>query len=109
MGAPSAERRTLAQPTSDTALLGQSLIALLGQASCIAGVEALIVEAANLHTTVATQLEMFASQQGQEQRLDDTLDRLAARHRASFVRAALADPAAYLLEQRVCFEPLDRA
>jgi hypothetical protein len=52
-------------------------------------------------------MELFAPQQGQEKRLDDTLDRLAARHRASFVRAALADPAAYLLEQRVRFEPMD--
>jgi DNA polymerase IV len=109
IGEPWMERRTLAQPTTDMALLGQALVALLARADCTDGVEALIVEAANLRPTVAAQLELFASQQGQEQRLDDTLDRLAARHRASFVRAALADPAAYLLEQRVCFEPVDRA
>jgi DNA polymerase-4 len=108
-GAPSTERRTLAQPTSDGALLGQTLVALLGQAICTTGVEALTVEAANLRPTVAAQLELFASQQGQEKRLDDTLGRLAARHRASFVRAHLADPAAYLMEQRVRFEPLDGA
>jgi protein ImuB len=103
------ERRTLAQPTSDGALLGQALIALLAQADCTAGVEALTVEAANLRPTVAAQLELFASQQGQEKRLDDTLSRLATRYRASFVRAALTDPAAYLLEQRVRFEPVDKA
>jgi DNA polymerase IV len=103
------ERRTLAQPTSDVALLGQSLIALLAQADCAAGVEALTVEAASLRPTVTAQLELFASQQAQEKRLDDTLERLAARHRASFVRAALADPAAYLLEQRVRFEPMGGA
>jgi hypothetical protein len=62
------ERRTLAQPTSDTALLGQALIALLARADCTVGVEALTVEAANLRPTVAAQLELFASQQGQEKR-----------------------------------------
>jgi DNA polymerase-4 len=103
------ERRTLAQPTSDAALLGQALVALLARADCTAGVEALTVEATNLRSTVAAQLELFASQRGQEKRLDDTLGRLAARHSASFVRAHLADPAAYLLEQRVRFEPLDGA
>ena len=109
VGEDRTERRTLAQPTSDAALLGQALIALLTRAECAAGVEALAVEAANLRSTVAAQLELFVSQQGQQKRLDDTLDRLAARHRASFVRAALADPAAYLLEQRVRFEPVGRA
>jgi DNA polymerase-4 len=108
-GMPSTERRTLSQPTSDGALLGQSLIALLAQAECVAGVEALSVEAASLCPTVAAQLELFASQQGQEKRLDDTLSRLAARYRDCFVRAALTDPAAYLLEQRVRFEPVDGA
>jgi DNA polymerase-4 len=109
IGEPWTEHRTLAQPTSDGALLGQALVALLGRTDCTAGVEALTVEAANLRPTVAAQLELFASRQGQEKRLEDTLGRLAGRHRASFVRAALADPAAYLLEQRVRFEPMDGA
>jgi nucleotidyltransferase/DNA polymerase involved in DNA repair len=108
-GEPWIERRTLAQPTSDGALLGQALVALLARAECAAGVESLTMEAANLRPTVAAQLELFASQQGQKKQLDDTLGQLAGRHHASFVRAALADPAAYLLEQRVRFEPMDRA
>jgi len=90
-------------------IIFESLIALLARVDCTANVEALTVEAANLRPTVATQLELFASQQGQEKRLDDTLSRMARRYRACFVRAHLAAPAAYLLEQRVRFVPLDGA
>jgi DNA polymerase IV len=108
-GEPWIERRTLPQPTTDPVLLAQALIALLARADCTAGIEAFTVEAAKLRPTVAAQLELFASQQGQEKRLDDTLSRLHGRYRACFVRAHLADPAAYLLEQRVRFEPVDGA
>jgi nucleotidyltransferase/DNA polymerase involved in DNA repair len=101
------ERRTLRDPTSDAALLSQALLALLARAKCVEGVEAVSVEAANLRPTVAAQLELFASQQGQERQLDDTLHRLSARFGACFVRAKVADPAAFLLEQRVSFESVE--
>jgi nucleotidyltransferase/DNA polymerase involved in DNA repair len=108
-GEPWLARRTLTQPTSDAALLGQALLALLARADCTVGVEALSVEVAGLRPTVVAQLELFASQQGQHKQLDGTLKRLTARHHRSFVRASLAHPDAYLPEQRVRFELLDMA
>ncbi|HEY3231867.1 MAG TPA: hypothetical protein VGJ87_21735, partial [Roseiflexaceae bacterium] len=105
---PWTEQRLLPQPTAVQGRLAEALVALLGQARVDEGIESLTIAVAQLRPTVAAQLELFASAQGQARRLDDTLERLVTRYRGCFVRAALADPAAYLPEQRVRFEVLER-
>jgi nucleotidyltransferase/DNA polymerase involved in DNA repair len=105
---PWIEQRLLLQPTAVQGRLAEALVALLARAHVDEGIESLTVAVAQLRPTVAAQLELFASPQGQARRLDDTLQRLVARYRGCFVRAALTDPAAYLPEQRVRFDPLER-
>jgi DNA polymerase-4 len=106
-GTPWSEQRILREPTTDPAVLAQGLIALLGQAPAVVGVEQLGVAVTERRPTVAAQLELFASPHGQASWLEDALGRLSTRYRGCFMRAALADSSAFLPEQRVRFDPLN--
>ena len=106
-GAPLSLDRLLVEATADRTLLAQALLALSGAAALSSGVESVTVAATDLAPTVTAQLELFAPQAGQADRLRDVLGRLGARHAGSLLRAALVDPAARLPECRVRFEPLE--
>jgi DNA polymerase-4 len=105
-GEPWAERRVLNQATADPDLLTQALLALLGRASCRAGVELLSIKISSVQPTVAVQSELFVSQQAQSDRLQNVLRRLSVRHSGTFLRARLSQAVAYLPEQRAQFEQL---
>jgi hypothetical protein len=103
---PWSDRRILTEPMSDQQVLGQILSALLAQATLTSGVEAITLQVTDLNPTVTRQLELFAPEQGQADRLRDTLQRLSTRYMGCFVRATVAEPEAYLTEQRVQFDVL---
>jgi DNA polymerase-4 len=101
---PWSDRRVLTEPTSDQRVLAQILSALLAQATLTSGVEAMTLQVTDLSPTVTAQLELFAPEQGQADRLRGTLQRLSTRYTGCFVRATVAEPEAYLAEQRVQFD-----
>jgi nucleotidyltransferase/DNA polymerase involved in DNA repair len=103
---PWTSRRVLTEPTSDVQLLAQALIALLSQAVLDTGIEAITVQVTDLSQTVAAQLELFAPEHGTADRLRGVLHRLSTRYSGCFVQARLAEPDAYVPEQRVQFTTL---
>jgi hypothetical protein len=105
-GAPWTDRRVLTEATSDVQVLSQALLALLGQAVLDTGIEAITVQVTDLSRTVAAQLELFAPEQGRADRLRGVLQRLSTRYSGCFVQAAIADPDAYVPEQRVQYKTL---
>jgi DNA polymerase-4 len=103
-GEPWVERRVLNQATTDPDRLTQALLALLGRASCPAGVELLSIQISSVLPTVAVQSELFISPKGHAERLQTVLRRLSVRHSGAFLCASVCE--AIAPEQRTHFEQL---
>jgi DNA polymerase-4 len=103
-GAPLVAERALAEPTSNSAILAAALLALSRSVVLESGVVAVKVSIFALTPTVVEQLDLFAPEGGQNQRLRDVLDRLQGRFAGSLLSARLAEPDARLPERRVRLE-----
>jgi protein ImuB len=100
-GAPRMEQRTLPVATADRATIIQALLALSRSAIITSGVEAVRVAGLDLVPLAAAQLDLFAPERGQRDRLDAVLSQLSTRQANGLLRAILANPQARLPERRV--------
>lgn len=96
--------RALAEPSGDPRRLAEILLALARGLDVSCGVERLRVTAA-LAPLQAVQQELFPQPPARAAQLQALVTRLAPRHAAQLLRAAVASPEAACLERRVAFAP----
>ncbi|MEZ4667926.1 MAG: hypothetical protein R3E39_08430 [Anaerolineae bacterium] len=101
-------KRVLHEPTAHGKLLGRTLLRLLEQLKCEAGVTEVRVMADNLATPVMRQLDLFGTATLNDNRLSDLLEKLTMRFgNESLYSVVTAEPDHWLPEYRYVIEPIE--